>query len=200
MSNKNPTRITIAARAAFLRIDKPERFQGTGDPRYSASLIVDPKSPSHAKVQAAMLAAATKQWGADKAQAAVTALTKSNKTAYIDGDTKPDVMGFEGNYVLQAHAKASTPPRLVVSQNGVNVTLDRENQSVIYSGCYVNAIVELWAQDNSYGKRINAQLAGLQFVRAGDPFGGGRPAGDDEFEVIESDSAGELDDDYDIPF
>lgn len=191
---QNPTRVTIAGRLAFPRLDKPERFQGTGDPRYSASIIVDPSSPSHKKVQEAIIAAATKQWGADKAVGAVSSLTKGNKVAYIDGDSKADVAGFAGNFIVSAHAKASAPPRLVASQGGQNVTLDRETQTIIYPGCYVNAIVEFWAQDNQYGKRINAQLAGVQFVRAGDPFGGGRPAGDDEFEVIESDSASGFDD------
>lgn len=202
-NEKNPARITVQGRAAFLRIDKPEKFQGTGEPRFSASIIIDPASPSHQKVKDAMLAAAAKQWGESKAEAAVKALTKGLKTAYIDGDTKPDVMGFEGNWVIQAHAKANTPPALVKTVGGKNVRLDRETQTDIYSGCYVNAIVELWAQDNQWGKRINAQLAGLQFVRNGEPFSGGRPAAADDFDTVEGDeddTAGFGDVDDDIPF
>jgi hypothetical protein len=42
-----------------------------------------------------------------------------------------------------------------------------------YAGCFVNAVVELWAQDNQYGKRINASLGGVQFAADGDAFGGG---------------------------
>ena len=183
----NPARITVQGRAAFLRIDKPERYQGTGEPRYSASIIIDPSTPSHEAVKKAMLAAAAKQWGAEKAAKAVEGLTKSAKVAYVDGDTKADFAGFAGNFAIQAHAKANTPPALVKTVNGKNVRLDRESQTDIYAGCYVNAIVEFWAQDNQYGKRINAQLAGLQFVRHGDPFSGGRAAEDDDFEIIEGD-------------
>jgi len=29
-------------------------------------------------------------------------------------------------------------------------------------GCYVNALLELYGQDNKYGKRINASLKGIQ--------------------------------------
>jgi hypothetical protein len=53
-----------------------------------------------------------------------------------------------------------------------------------YSGCYVNVSIDVWAQDNKYGKRINAQLKGIQFVRDGDAFGGGAPASPDEFEDL----------------
>ncbi|MNP47458.1 hypothetical protein D3C76_1415120 [compost metagenome] len=54
-----------------------------------------------------------------------------------------------------------------------------------YSGCYVNVIVDIWAQDNSYGKRINAQLQGIQFVRDGEAFsGGGTSADASDFEEI----------------
>lgn len=34
-------------------------------------------------------------------------------------------------------------------------------------------MVEFWAQDNNYGKRVNATLLGVQFVRDGAAFAGG---------------------------
>ena len=40
-----------------------------------------------------------------------------------------------------------------------------------YAGCYVDATVRCWAQDNSYGKRLNWGLVNVQYRRAGDPFG-----------------------------
>ena len=54
-----------------------------------------------------------------------------------------------------------------------------------YSGCYVNAIIDIWAQDNQWGRRINATLTGVQFVRDGEAFGGGAaPAAAEEFGVV----------------
>ncbi len=35
----------------------------------------------------------------------------------------------------------------------------------------VHAVVRLWAQDNAFGKRINAQLQGVQFASDGEAFG-----------------------------
>lgn len=51
-----------------------------------------------------------------------------------------------------------------------------------YAGCYVNATVRLWAQDNKYGKRVNAQLRAVQFYADGDPFGESSANAEDEFE------------------
>lgn len=49
----------------------------------------------------------------------------------------------------------------------------------------MNASIELWAQDNKqFGKRINAQLRGVQFLRDGDAFAAGSPASEDEFEDL----------------
>ncbi len=40
-----------------------------------------------------------------------------------------------------------------------------------YAGCYVDATVRCWAQDNSYGKRLNWALVNVQYRRKGEPFG-----------------------------
>jgi len=40
-----------------------------------------------------------------------------------------------------------------------------------YAGCYVNMSIRLWAQDNQFGKRVNAQLRAVQFVKDGEAFG-----------------------------
>jgi hypothetical protein len=50
----------------------------------------------------------------------------------------------------------------------------------------------LWTQNNSYGKRVNANLLGVQFYKDGEPFAAGEIAGDDDFEDFGSD------DDFDI--
>jgi hypothetical protein len=67
--------------------------------------------------------------------------------------------------------KASTKRRpLVITRDKTPIV---ESDNIVYAGCYVNAIVSLWAQNNQYGKRINAQLDAVQFVRDGEPFGDG---------------------------
>lgn len=74
---------------------------------------------------------------------------------------------YEGNFVLSSSNKVRP---VVIDGRQQPVT---EEDGVIYSGCYVNAKVELWAQDNKFGKRINATLIAVQFKADGEPLGGG---------------------------
>ena len=102
-----------------------------------------------------------------------------DKICLKDGDgTSRDE--YQGHYTI----KASTKKRpLVIDRNKSPVT---EEDNVIYSGVYVNAIISLWAQSNQFGKRINAQLDGVQFARDGEPFGEGGIAAD-AFDAFGSD-------------
>ena len=53
-----------------------------------------------------------------------------------------------------------------------------------YAGCYVNAVLELWTQDNNYGKRVNATLMGVQFYKDGESFVGGGVADAEDFDDL----------------
>jgi hypothetical protein len=50
----------------------------------------------------------------------------------------------------------------------------RGADGTLYAGCYVNAIVDIWAQDNQFGKRINAKLLVVRKKKDGEPIGAGR--------------------------
>ena len=50
-------------RLAFPVLDEPEQFQGSGKPRYSAVLLVEPGSENDKKIEAALRKAAGEQWG-----------------------------------------------------------------------------------------------------------------------------------------
>ena len=54
-----------------------------------------------------------------------------------------------------------------------------------YAGSYVNATIRVWAQDNQYGKRINAALRAVQFVKDGAPFGEGNIDVAQEFTALD---------------
>ena len=70
-----------------------------------------------------------------------------------------------------------------------------EEDNKLYSGCYVNAVVDLWVMNNTYGKRVNANLLGVQFYKDGDTFESGSTADDDDFDDFEV--ASDMDD-FDI--
>lgn len=109
-------------------------------------------------------------------------LAKTDKLAVHEGDTKPNYDGFEGNYFLSP----SNDVRPTV-MNGVTREPITKADGTIYSGCIVNCKVEIWVQDNSWGKRVNATLLGVQFVRDGDAFGAGSPpANPDDFPELDA--------------
>jgi hypothetical protein len=87
-----------------------------------------------------------------------------DKLCLKDGDEigRPE---FEGKMTL----KASTKKRPVVIDRDRAPLAEADNKP--YAGCYVNMIVSIWPQDNRYGKRVNAQLDGVQFYADGEPFG-----------------------------
>jgi len=183
-------------RLAFPVLKEAERFDPSNlkqEARYSANLLFSKENDAlYKQCTAAMLAAAEAKWPG-KGAAAVKQLSAGLKVALADGDLKADKYdGFDGTWSISAHAKESTPPRL----------LDRDKTelprttSKIYAGCYVNASIEFWAQDNQFGKRINAQLRGVQFAADGDAFGGARAAGADEFDVVEGVDEVAGDDDF----
>jgi hypothetical protein len=52
----------------------------------------------------------------------------------------------------------------------------------------VDVSIDVWAQDNNYGKRVNASLRGVKFARDGEPFAGGGAATEDDFEFEAADT------------
>lgn len=101
----------------------------------------------------------------------------SDKFCLKDGEGV-DYAGYDGCMSL----KASSQKRpTVVNRDRSPIT---EDDNKLYAGCYVNAIVELWAQDNKYGKRINANLLGVQFLKDGEPFADGKSASASDFDAF----------------
>jgi hypothetical protein len=103
-----------------------------------------------------------------------------DKICFKDGETI-DYDGYDG----QMSIKASSAKRPMVI--GTDRSPLTEDDGKPYAGCYVNAVLELWFQDNQFGKRINANLLGVQFVKDGAPFGDGVTASVDDFDELPDD-------------
>jgi len=120
-------------------------------------------------------------------EAAITVVSKekhkgktppADKLCLKDGDTI-EYDGYAGTMSIKASSK----------QRPMVIGTDRaplaEDDGKPYAGCYVNAIIELWGQDNQFGKRVNANLLAVQFAKDGDPFGDGVTASVDDFDDVE---------------
>ena len=175
------------ARLAFANIFQPKAVQAGDEPAYSCSLILDPKANAATikSIDEAIEKVAKEKWGA-KAEAIMKGIRAKGDLCLRSGDEKAEYDGFEGNMYVSARSK--TRPT-VLDRDKSPLTQDDGKP---YSGCYVNASIDIYAQDNSYGKRINASLRGVQFYKDGDSFGGGAPASADEFDDLGMDETEDL--------
>ncbi len=109
------------------------------------------------------------------------------RTPLMDGDKKKKYDGFKGHLYITSHAKKRPS---VINRDKSPLT---EEDDVIYGGCYVNGSIELWGQNNQFGKAVNASLRIVQFVRDGESFGGGTPVDlDTEFEALDEEETADL--------
>lgn len=174
------SKIKVArTRLSFPSLFRTAKFGEEDTGKYEATFVLD--KVKHAKE-------------IDQIKAAISALMAENKIkvpsdklCLKDGDEsgRPE---FEGAYTI----KASTKKRpVVIGKDRAPIT---EDDNVIYAGCFVNAIMSLWFQNNQFGKRVNAQLDGVQFAADGEPFG------DAGVSVDEFASFGSADDDEEFGF
>lgn len=168
-------------RLAFPAIFEAESVNG-GEAKFSAGLLLPTDHPQLAEIRAALVEVAKNKWGA-KAKETYDKLEATDKLALHDGNLKAEYDGFAD--MLYINASNSVRPTIVDRDRTPLVQADGKP----YGGCYINASIELWAQDNKFGKRINASLRGVQFLRDGDAFSGGGAAAADEFDDL-SDGAG----------
>lgn len=103
-----------------------------------------------------------------------------DKICLKDGDNI-DYAGYAGTFSIKA---SSTKRPIAIDRDKSPLT---EDDNKLYAGCYVNASLELWAQNNNYGKRINCNLLGIQFFKDGEPFADGVKGSVDDFDAFGDD-------------
>jgi len=171
-------KVTIVdVRLAFPSVFKATVPKGsTGEAAFSAAGLMGPSHPGIKLLNDAFVVLAKEKWGT-KADAILKAIKAKDHLCLHDGNNKADYEGFADQWFISTRSKVRP------SVFNLDKTELVEADGVIYSGCYVDMNVELWAQDNQFGKRINAQLRGIRFRRKGDAFAGGSSAaGADDFE------------------
>ena len=159
------------ARLSFPSLFKKTSFQGTGANEKFEATFLFPKTDK--KTYKALIDAIEEC----KTEAKLGKLSPQ-KICIKDGD-ESEYDGYEGMWSVKAtNSKRPT----VLNRDKTPLT---EEDEVIYAGCYVDAIVAPWAQDNEFGKRVNANLLGVRFVKDGEPFGDAVVASADDFDDLE---------------
>jgi hypothetical protein len=166
-----------AVRLSFPQLFEAKTVNGEGKPAFSAAFLISPKDPQIAMINTAISSVAAEKWGI-KADAILKTIRAADKTCLHSGDLKSNYDGFEG--MMYISARNPLKPSVVDTNRSPLVAEDGRP----YAGCYVNAVLELWTQDNNYGKRVNATLMGVQFYKDGESFVGGGVADADDFDDL----------------
>lgn len=106
------------------------------------------------------------------------------KVCLREGSEKAHLDGYGADIMF---ISARNEKRQIVVDSDGETPLEAKDGK-IYAGCYVNVVIRLWAQNNKFGKRINASLGPVQFVRDGEEFGDSRINPADHFTAISDDS------------
>lgn len=152
-------------------------------PKFSGKFIM-PKATHAAEIEALQKYLVQRQKSEFKERLPASNLFLKNG----DEMAKPE---YEGAWVVSA--SETIAPQVV----GKNRAPLKESDDIVYGGCYVNVLIRPWDQKNKFGKKINANLIGIQFVRDGERFGQARPDINEHFDAEDGDDSGFEDGDDD---
>lgn len=177
------------ARQSFMQYWTPAPFPTGNDPTpyYSGTYLLEPEHPQLAELEEICVSLCNEKWG-KKGPAILKAIKMTGKIFLRDGNTKPDYDGFPGNFFISARSKIR-PAYFDMQKQEIT-----EAQGILYSGCYVNVSLEMFAYTKG-NNGLGARQRGVQYAGKGDAFGGGGPpAGADEFDEIDNPEEEEVDD------
>jgi hypothetical protein len=170
MSKVESKRITLKnVRLSFPSLWKRAVFDGN-EGKYEATLLLDKESQAD---QIEMIRAEIKRM-VDGSGVKVA----HDKFCLKDGDH----VEYDG-YAGCMSVKAAANKRPTVIDRDKTPLMEEDGKP--YAGCYVNAVIDIWIQNNGYGKRANANLYGIQFVKDGEAFGSGPVDVSDDFDDLD---------------
>lgn len=192
-NNRNISVLLTEVRLSYAYLATPfvgRNDNGSSKASYTAHALFRPGSSAHTAMRDAITKVAAAGWSA-QAEAVLAQLKGQDRLCLHDGNVSK---GGEGPYKDMLFVSASNvrKPRILVTRNGVNVEIGEDDPMFPYSGCWANMMVDIWPQGpdgkpSPFGKRINAALTGVQFLRHDEAFsGGGRIASAEEFPAMET--------------
>jgi len=175
-------------RLSFPHIFKAQAKNPGDTLKFSMQALIDPETKEGAAqiemLQEKITELAVEKWG-NKAstEKGLKKIVPPSKRCLRDHENdEKDYDSHEGMWYVAMSNSEDRPPK-VLDQYKKPVTAADD---VVYGGCYCHVTLTLWAQDNTYGQRINANLRAVMFAGDGERFGGGVPVGDDEFDDVEA--------------
>lgn len=174
-------------RLSFPNLAEPQiqKNEQTGKDRisYGCDLIMPENHPGYAQFMQAYTAKAQEKWKQHAPQVMQMIHSDRKSRCYgtdadkIDKKTFQPYGGYAGNVYITTSSKVA--PQMILPNGSVadanNTMAYKALAMKLYSGCYVNAAVRPWLQENQHGRGVRCDIIAVQFCKDGDPFGEGRP-------------------------
>lgn len=172
-------------RLSFPNIAEPQKNvnEATGEVTYSygCEFILEPDHPGMKQFQTQVSNLMTDKWAEHAPKVMAIVQQDRKKRCFGKGDEKVNQKTFEvydgyaGNYYISCKKK-STPQIIQTDGTAIDPANTMAYQNLtrkMYGGCFVNAAIKPWLQDNKHGKAVRCELIALQFAGDGTPFGAG---------------------------
>lgn len=178
-------------RLSFPSLFEAKSFTGSDGkptpPKYQAVFILDKKQ--HASV----IEQIEKQTDKVAKDFFEGKLPKLKSRPIRDGEEKEDKDGYGSDIVFISASSKNRPQ--VVDRNPSIPLVAADNRP--YAGCYVNAVISLWAYNHKLGgKGVSTNLLAVQFYKDGEPFGEKVDA-EEAFDSYEGEGDNDVDNDVD---
>ncbi len=172
-------------RLSFPQLIEPRKVSTdpNATPKFSADFIMAPNDPGFAAFWTEVNKIALEKWK-EHTQAVMQIIASDRKlrcygqgSERIDSKTFKPYNGYDGMVYITASRPGDQPPQMIQADgtpvDAGNTMAYQAMARKLYGGCYVNAAVRPWAQENKHGRGIRCDLIAVQFAREGEAFGEG---------------------------
>jgi len=177
--------VYVTGRVSFPNLVDPQvktNEKGETQASYNCDIIFPQGDPGFTKFMQLATQIANEKWK-ENAAAALQRIQGDRKTrCFGNGDEKVSNKtfqvhaGYAGNVFISGR-NAKQPQIIDVDGKPVDPTNTMRLRAVaskIYPGCYINAVLKPWLQQNAQGIGIRCDLVAVQFARDGEPLGAGQ--------------------------
>lgn len=171
-------------RLSFPHLAEPQKQpkpEGGERISYNAEFILPPNHPGWAQFMQVVQTLAAEKWK-EHANAVLAHVQQDRKKRCfgwgqekVNGKTYAIYDGYEGNVFITA-GRDKMPQMIDATGQQADPNNTMACQAIarmLYGGCYVNAAIKPWLQENSFGRGIRCDLVAVQFFADGTPFGEG---------------------------
>lgn len=172
------------ARCSFphlVEAHKSKMAAPTAVAKFSVDLILPPDHPALAQFMQRYAEMAQAKW-AENANTVMQMIQSDRKlrcygsgAEKIDKKTFKPYSGYDGMAFISA-SRETAPQMIQLDGKPVDAANTMAYQALarkMYGGCYINAAIRPWIQENNFGRGIRCDLVAVQFAKDGEAFGEG---------------------------